>query len=123
MIPLIDCLFLILVFFIYAMLSMVVHKGIPVNLPQAISAKLNHDEYESITITEFGETFLNKQKVTLFQLRMGLEEIEGKDQAKIFINADREAKHGQVLKVLDVIRSAGLEKVSFEITEPIDDQL
>ena len=35
MIPLIDIVFLLLVFFIYAMLSMVVHRGFKVDLPQA----------------------------------------------------------------------------------------
>ena len=35
LIPLIDIIFLLLVFFIYSMLSMVVYRGIPVNLPAA----------------------------------------------------------------------------------------
>ena len=36
--PLIDIVFLLLVFFIYAMLSMAVHRGVPVNLPTSSSA-------------------------------------------------------------------------------------
>ena len=35
MIPLIDVVFLLLIFFIYTMLSMTIHKGIPVLLPKA----------------------------------------------------------------------------------------
>jgi len=122
MIPLIDCLFLILVFFIYAMLSMVVQKGIPVNLPKAVSAEMNKDEYESITITASGQTYLNKQFVTITELRESLESIPNKPEVKIFINADRDARHGRVLEVLDMIRDAGMEKVSFEIAEPVNDE-
>ena len=39
MLPLIDIVFLLLVFFIYAMLSMAVHRGIPVSLPVSSTAK------------------------------------------------------------------------------------
>jgi biopolymer transport protein ExbD len=39
MVPLIDCMFLLLVFFMYAMVSMTVHRGIRVNLPKGAGAK------------------------------------------------------------------------------------
>ena len=38
MIPLIDIVFLLLVVFIYAMLSMAVHRGLPVVLPSSAAA-------------------------------------------------------------------------------------
>ncbi|MGA9260379.1 MAG: biopolymer transporter ExbD, partial [Desulfobacterales bacterium] len=41
MLPMIDCVFLLLVFFIYAMLSMAVHRGLPVNLPAAKTVKID----------------------------------------------------------------------------------
>ena len=41
MVPLVDMFFLVLVFFIYAMLSMAVHRALPVQLPASSSAELN----------------------------------------------------------------------------------
>ena len=53
MLPLIDIVFLLLAFFIYAMLSMAVHHGQPVDLPQSSSATPEPEEAISITIQEF----------------------------------------------------------------------
>ncbi|MEA3548433.1 MAG: biopolymer transporter ExbD, partial [Thermodesulfobacteriota bacterium] len=50
MLPLIDIVFLLLVFFIYAMLSMAVHHGQSVDLPQSSSAVLEMQDAISITI-------------------------------------------------------------------------
>ena len=52
MLPLIDVVFLLLVFFIYAMVSMVVHRGIQIDLPSAGTATLESEDYISITIDE-----------------------------------------------------------------------
>ena len=50
MIPLIDVVFLILVFLIYAILSMVIHRGFKVDLPQATTAEIDREDYVSITV-------------------------------------------------------------------------
>ena len=49
LIPLMDSMFLILVFFIFAMLSMVVHKGVPMQLPDAVSSVTNQDKFTTIS--------------------------------------------------------------------------
>ena len=52
--PLIDIVFLLLVFFIYAMLSMAVHRGLPVDLPLSQSAEIDQKLSLSITIKDAG---------------------------------------------------------------------
>ena len=37
---------------------------------------------------------------------------------RIFVSGDREARHGDVIRVLDLVRSAGIERIAFEIREP-----
>ncbi|MCA1809797.1 MAG: ExbD/TolR family protein, partial [Kiritimatiellia bacterium] len=49
MLPLIDVVFLLLVFFIYAMLSMVLHRGIKVALPEVGQADVNRRDYLAVT--------------------------------------------------------------------------
>lgn len=112
--PLLDCFFLILVFFIYGVLSMVVQKGIPLDLPQATSSVLNREDYLSISISKEGGIFVNKQPVSLAQLPLILREEKLKaPQQKVFIQADKFSYHGRVIKVLDMVRRAGIKQVSF----------
>jgi biopolymer transport protein ExbD len=115
MVPLIDCFFLILVFFIYGVLSMVVQKGIPVQLPKAASSVLNREDYLSISVTKEGEVFVNKQQVSLEELPSVLGSRKAQDgKQEVFINADKFAYCGRVIKVLDIVRQAGIRQVSFE---------
>jgi len=114
MIPLIDIIFLLLVFFIYAMLSMAVHRGIRVKLPAATTAEVDKQEHITITITADGRLYLNKQPLTFEQLvgrvkAMGMLE----EKPVIFINADKNASFGLAIKVLDTLRLHGITQVSF----------
>lgn len=120
MIPLIDAMFLLLTFFIYAILSMTTHKGLPVNVPEAVTA-VREDPAE-ITITvpkENGRVFIDKTPVPMDRLVGALESRAFQNsELTVFINADQDAPHGRVISVLDAARRAGLEKVAFEVEGP-----
>ena len=118
MLPLIDIVFLLLVFFIYAMLSMVVHRGFKVDLPQATTAEIDRKDYLSITVDKDNRILLNKAEVLLENLS---EEVKTKINkgVKIFINGDKEADLGVVINVLDTLRRDEIKEVYFE-TEPVE---
>jgi biopolymer transport protein ExbD len=126
MIPLIDIVFLLLVFFIYAMLSMAVHKGLPVELPISAAAELEKELVLSITIQqgpEGGEhIFVNKNEVGLAdladRLRAEAEAITqpGKEPG-VLLFADNTISYQQLFRVLDQIRMAGLGRVSLQARE------
>lgn len=119
MIPLIDIVFLLLVFFIYAMLSMVVHRGFKVDLPQATTAEIDRKDYISITVDKDNRILLDKAEILLKNLS---EEVKAKavKGTKIFINGDKEADLGVVINVLDTLRRDEIKEVYFE-TEPVKD--
>jgi len=119
MIPLIDIVFLLLVFFIYAMLSMVVHRGFKVDLPQATTAEIDRKDYISITVDKDNRILLDKAGILLENLS---EEVKAKavKGTKIFINGDKEADLGVVINVLDTLRRDEIKEVYFE-TEPVED--
>jgi biopolymer transport protein ExbD len=121
MIPLIDIVFLLLVFFIYAMLSMVVHRGFKVDLPQATTAEIDKEDYASITVDKENRILLNKEEVLIENLS---EEIktEIKEGVKIFINGDKEADLGVVINILDTLRRDNIKEVYFE-TEPVENNI
>ncbi len=94
MIPLIDSVFLILVFFIYAFISMTIHKGLPVNLPHATAALIDKADYCAITISDDDALFLNKQPIDIATLKNVLHEMYVQDkELRVYINGDKDAHH------------------------------
>ena len=121
MIPLIDVVFLLLVFFIYAMLSMVMHRGINVNLPRAESSTVDRKDYMSIAITEKGEIYLDDEKISLKEMDLLFtRQSEDEPDTMVFIRGDRGVCYERIIEVLDVVRKAGLQKVSLETASKED---
>jgi biopolymer transport protein ExbD len=115
MVPLIDCMFLLLVFFIYSMLSMVLHRGIKVDLPQARTAPVHQEDYASIAITKSGEIYLDQARVSLDELGAQVRQRKAaQPDLKVFIGGDREARYEQVIQVMDVVRQMGVSQVALE---------
>lgn len=119
MIPLIDSVFLVLIVFIYAFLSMTVHRGFVVNLPQAaVSEKLEEPDYITVTIKKDGEIFLNKEAVTDEELSSRLFESASADvETRVYVNADEGVVHRRVIAVLEAAMHAGLKQVALEVTQ------
>jgi biopolymer transport protein ExbD len=115
MIPLMDVIFLVLVVFIYSMLTMVVHRGIPVNLPQATTLQTDQKDYTSISLTPDGTIFFNKERCTLAELGFWLRErFSALKEKPVYINGDKDVAYGLVVEILDLVRSVGYTKVVIE---------
>ena len=112
-IPLIDIVFLLLVFFIYAMLSMTVHRGLRVDLPAATTAQVDKRDYVDISIDRENRIFVNGSLTTLDDLTKEI--ITDKKRKKpVFISGDQRADLGLAIRILDRLRKAGIRDVSFE---------
>jgi biopolymer transport protein ExbD len=120
MLPLIDIVFLLLVFFIYAMLSMAVHHGQQVDLPESSTAGLETTEAISITIQAKDgglKIFVNEEQVELPQLEELLERKKTGSQNKepdVQIFADKSVSYQGLFQVLDRVRQAGLTHISLQ---------
>jgi biopolymer transport protein ExbD len=115
MLPLIDIVFLLLVFFIYAMLSMAVHRGLPVVLPLSTTAKIDKHLLLSVTLKADGTVFVDKEQVSLDSLRdvLGEKARTGRDPG-VLLFADRSIPYQKLFQVLDRIREAGLNRISLQ---------
>jgi biopolymer transport protein ExbD len=115
MLPLIDIVFLLLVFFIYAMLSMAVHRGLPVVLPLSTTAKIDKQLLVSVTIKSDGTVYVDKEQVPLDSLTNLLEEKarQGREPG-VLLFADRSLPYQRLFQVLDRIREAGLNRISLQ---------
>jgi biopolymer transport protein ExbD len=115
MLPLIDIVFLLLVVFIYTMLSMAVHKGMPVSLPTGEQVLPEKASPISVTVTRPGEIFVNQRPVALEQLKAILEKHPGVDsETGVLLFADRQVAYQQLFEVLERIRQSGLHRISLQ---------
>jgi biopolymer transport protein ExbD len=115
MLPLIDMVFLILVCFIYGMLSMAVHRGLPVMLPVSAVASIERDLVLSITARSDGSLFLDKESISLDQLSSALETQSGeRRETGVLVFADRDLAYQKLFQILDEVRKAGLSRVSLQ---------
>ena len=116
--PLIDIVFLLLVFFIYAMLSMAVHRGVPVNLPTSSSARIEKKLTLSVTIKDSGDILLDTDRVPLKDLAPLLRtKARVSEGLGVLLFADRKVSCQVLVKVLDQIRIAGVTRVSLQTTK------
>lgn len=115
LIPLIDIIFLLLVFFIYSMLSMVVYRGIPVQLPEADSVEKQTDDVLAITIDADGDIFVDREKVSRTELISVLKELRAAASDRgVIISGHGEVDYRVFVEVLDKVRLAGFKQVSME---------
>ena len=115
LIPLIDIVFLLLVFFIYAMLSMAVHRGLPVRLPSSAASQIEKNTTLSVTIKADGSTFVDKEPVPLSELADRLKAKAALNhQTGVLLFADRSLSYQKLFRVLDQIRSTGLNQISLQ---------
>jgi biopolymer transport protein ExbD len=115
-IPMIDTIFFLLVFFMISTLSMSQFKGMPVNLPKAASGQQAPAESAAITIDKDGQLFLNQQAIDKAALAEALrQELAKNAEVLVVINADDGVQHGQVVEVMDVARGAHVAKMAIAV--------
>jgi biopolymer transport protein ExbD len=110
LIPMIDTMVFLLVFFMIASLAMSKQKGMPVALPAAESAPKATWTDRAVVITETaeGEIYLDKQQTSRDELTSLLStRLKSKPNLVVVINADEGLKHREVVWLMDEARKAG----------------
>lgn len=115
-IPMIDIIFFLLVFFMMSTLYMVEQHTVPVNLPQAASAQQDKPQSIAITVLETGKILFDQEEVPLELLkkRVGLELAKQADIVFI-LRGDKTVPYGQVVTVLDELKQSGARRVSVAV--------
>ena len=118
-IPLIDIMFFLLAAFMMVSLKMITLQSIKVNLPTATKASPeNKPEILNVAVDKKGDVFLEKKAIGLADLQVELlKRYSANTNIPVYISGDRDASHGAVINVLDVVRKAGIQKVAFAINK------
>jgi biopolymer transport protein ExbD len=116
-IPLIDIMFFLLAAFMLVSLSMVNLKGVQVNLPTATTATPDTARnLVRVSVDAAGLLYLENRLVGNNDLALALNAQRNDiPNLRVLISGDRDARHGDVIRALDLVRSLGIQQVAFEI--------
>jgi biopolymer transport protein ExbD len=115
-IPMIDTIFFLLVFFMISTLSMAQYRGMPVSLPKAASGQQAPAESAAITIDSQGRLFVDKQPVEKSMLGDLLrQQLAQNADLLVVINADDAVEHGRVVEVMDIARGANVARMAIAV--------
>ncbi len=123
-IPLIDVIFCILTFFILAALQLTRQQAISLNLPQArTSAPQAQEARLLVAVDAFGQTYIDDQRVSLTQLYQALQRYQQiNPSGQMVLYAARETSYNDVVRVLDLLRSVGGDRVALATLQPSTNQ-
>jgi biopolymer transport protein ExbD len=115
MTSLMDVMFLVLVFFIYCILDMSVHRGIKVDLPAAEGA-VERGERIVITIAADDTMQFNSMTMPKSEILNRLKTLkDSKSDFPVIISGDRESSLGAGIELLSELKAMGFEKVTFQV--------
>ena len=116
MTSLMDVMFLVLVFFIYCIFDMAVHKGLKVDLPNAAGAD-EKGERIVITIKADDSIQLNGMEMKREDVVSRVKELNAvKMKLPVLISGDRKSSLGVGIELLADLKAAGVEKASFQVS-------
>ena len=103
--PMIDIIFAILSFLIISSLYLSRVDSIPIDLPKASSSLRQDRKFINIFIDKSGGIFLNKKKISLEDIGSNISNLINEKKNLVVLHADKNASHGEVINVLDLLRS------------------
>lgn len=120
--PMVDVVFLLLIFFMIST-TFVETPGIDIQLPESSSQVVEKTPQEiKVYLSREGRLFLQEEPVTMAQLEGRLSALgERSAEMTFLLLADEEARHGQVVRLMDTARQAGFGKLAIA-TEGADEE-
>lgn len=113
--PMIDMVFLLLVFFIVCTMYMTQQYGVPVELPKA-QGVLQQEAPLEVTLTRDGGLYFQGQPVTVEQLKAEAQTAvqQGKGQV-VNLRADQEVSYGRVMGVMEELKTCGIKDFALAV--------
>ncbi len=117
MTPMLDIVFIMLIFFIVTTVF-VKQAGQEVNKPEGETAIQYKNANIFIAITQDGDIWMDRRQIGEETVKANLEKLLLEQPTEVvFIQADQKAKHGLVVKVMDQVKAAGIDRVAFAVRE------
>ena len=115
--PLIDCVFILLIFFIVTT-TFVEETGVEVDKPQAASSVQLEKTSILLALTEKGEVVYGGREIGFSGVRQLVKLMLQKEEVPVIIQVDAAADSGLLVRVIDEAKLAGAKKVSLATRKP-----
>ena len=112
-IPMIDIIFFLLVFFMMNSLQTVAQKALAVQLPQAQTATAPAQLPIIMTLDEEGHITIDNKPVSIQESATIMKQhMQENANAAVVLQADKRTAHGQVVAVMDMLKTSGVTRLS-----------
>ena len=112
-IPMIDVIFFLLVFFMLFTSFRSTPEGLDMQLPKAVTTTQQNENDLLVNITKDGNYYYNNENISLNKLtEIVKEEYDNSGDVTAIINADEEVQYKHVIEVMDSLRNAGIYKLA-----------
>lgn len=116
--PLVDVMLVLLIIFMVT--APMMQQGIDLNLPQEVASTIDpSQERLIITLAKNERMYLNERRIDLPELEQTLRQASGVTR-EVFLRADKDVPYGSVVKLMAVIKQAGIERLGI-VTTPVED--
>jgi biopolymer transport protein TolR len=116
--PLVDVMLVLLIIFMIT--APMMQQGIDINLPQEVAGNMDpSQERLVITLAKNERMYLNERRIDLPELEQALRQTSGVTR-EVFLRADKDIPYGLVVKLMAVIKQAGIERLGI-VTIPVED--
>ncbi|WP_075579064.1 ExbD/TolR family protein [Acidaminococcus massiliensis] len=110
-IPMIDIMFFLLVFFMISTMSMVDLKTVDVNMPKAKNVETNLSVTYLVTLKKDGSLWLEDKPITQDDLlRRAQVEQSKNSRFAVAIRADETVDYGTLMQLMDALKGAGISR-------------
>ncbi|WP_010325066.1 ExbD/TolR family protein [Marinobacterium stanieri] len=117
MTPMLDIVFIMLIFFIVST-SFVREAGVEIERPVSSTAEVKENQGVMLAITATDEVWLDRQPVDVRMIRPTLERLKVEQpDLGVMIQADKDAKTGLLVEVMDQVKMSGVEQVAVATRE------
>jgi biopolymer transport protein ExbD len=111
--PMVDVVFLLIIFFMVSTTFITLESGLPVDLPQATSPQVNVTDFPTVTVTQDQQIFIAGTPVSEAELVATLRTtIAQTGLSVVVLRADTNVPHGTTVRVMDLIKQAGAERIA-----------
>ncbi|HUF19734.1 MAG TPA: biopolymer transporter ExbD [Burkholderiales bacterium] len=110
-IPMIDIMMFLLVFFIIVTLKMIAGTGIAMDLPGSATTQELRSTQITVGVTGDGRLVVDGHTITGAELTGKLVELKGDQQVQVIVAGDRDVSLETLVGVMDAVRSAGINTV------------
>jgi len=109
--PLMDCVFILLIFFIVTT-TFVEETGVEVDKPQAASASRLEKTSILIALTSAGEVVYGGREIGISGVQPLVRRMLRQEDVPVIIQADQASQSGLLVRIIDEAKLAGATKVS-----------